>query len=194
MSTLVVPSSLNQLTMVSNINNLNSNLDFIQKQYNISIDVWNIILNHLFKNKLNSSIDWITNPKIHRDIKRCLRGSRIYGNYGRYMLQMLYPLSFNNHFMQIDGKLNSGRINIGSAIINSRKEYGNVKKFWVEYNYETTKDKLINAINLNTNGRKIKKLNSMSKPELFHTLLKLDEFKLEIDVKNSNKYITRYLA
>ena len=96
--------------------------------------------------------------------------------------------------MQIDGKLNSGRINIGSAIIESRKEYGNVIKLWVEYNYETTKDKLINAINLNTNGRKIKKLNSMSKPELFHTLLKLDEFKLEIDVKNSNKYITRYLA
>ena len=156
MSISIAPSSLNQLTMVSNINNLNSNLDFIQKQYNISIDVWNIILNHLFKNKLNSSIDWITNPKIHRDIKRCLRGSRIYGNYGRYMLQMLYPLSFNNHFMQIDGKLNSGRINIGSAIIESRKEYGNVIKLWVEYNYETTKDKLINAINLNTNGRKIK--------------------------------------
>ena len=66
MSTSIAPSSLNQLTMVSNIKNLNSNLDFIQKQYNISIDVWNIILNHLFKNKLNSSIDWITNPKIHR--------------------------------------------------------------------------------------------------------------------------------
>ena len=77
--------------MVSNINNLNSNINYIQKQYNISIDVWNIILKHLIKNKLNSSIDWIKNPKIHRDIKRCLRGNRTNVNYGRYMLQMLYP-------------------------------------------------------------------------------------------------------
>ena len=36
-------------------------------------------------------------------------------------------IKFNNNFMQIDGKLNSGRINIGSAIIKSGKEYGNAK-------------------------------------------------------------------
>lgn len=183
-----------QLTMVSNINNLNSTLDYIQKQYNICIDVWNIILKHLIKNKLNGSIDWIINPKIHRDIKRCMRGTRILpytanGNYGRYMLQMLYPLSFNNNFKNIDIILNSGSINIGGAILNFSDRFR-----FLEYDYDTTKDKLIDAINMNTNGRKIKKLDSMSKPDVFHTLLKLDEFKLEIDVKNSNKYITRYLA
>ena len=43
----------------------------------------------------------------------------------------------------------------------------------------TTQKKLVVAINNNTNGRKIKGLKSMSKPELFRTLMKLPEFSLE---------------
>ena len=179
-----------QLTMVSNINNLNSNLDYIQKKYNISIDVWNNILKHLIKNKLNSSIDWIKNPKIHRDIKRCLRGNRTNVNYGRYMLQMLYPLSFNKQFVKLNEKFDSGRVNIGGLMLNPCKI---TFRFGLDYLYTRTEE-MVDAINMNTNGRKIKKLNSMYRPDIFYTLLKLDEFKLEIDVKNSNKYITRYLA
>jgi hypothetical protein len=38
---------------------------------------------------------------------------------------------------------------------------------------------LVEAINNNTNARKIKGLKSMSKPALFRTLLTLPEFSLE---------------
>ena len=72
-----------------------------------------------------------------------MRGTRVLpypanGNYGRYMLQMLYPLSFNNNFKNIDIILNSGSINIGGAILNFSGRFR-----FLEYDYRKLKEEVI---------------------------------------------------
>ena len=92
------------------------------------------------------------------------------------MLHIIHPNVFQKKFVPIDVEYLS-MLNIGGAgflICGAGSSQGRK----LDFGY-TTQKKLVEAINNNTNARKIKGLKSMSKPALFRTLLTLPEFRLE---------------
>ena len=158
----------------------------------LPFDVKCLIERYLQRGILQQVMLEITDSKMHRNIKRCinhLKRSNPAGypvthpsvkretiNYGRFMLHIIHPNVFQKKFVPIDVEY-LGMLNIGGAgflICGAGSSQGRK----LDFGY-TTQKKLVEAINNNTNARKIKGLKSMSKPALFRTLLTLPEFSLE---------------
>jgi hypothetical protein len=165
----------------------------------LPFDVKCLIERYLQRGILQQVMLEITDSKMHRNIKRCinhLKRSNPAGypvthpsvkretiNYGRFMLHIIHPNVFQKKFVPIDVQY-LRMLKIGGVGFRSGpRQFHNlhwlgVQGLKLDFGY-TTQKQLIEAINNNTNARKIKGLKSMSKPELFSTLLKLPEFSLE---------------
>ena len=146
----------------------------------LPFDVKCLINGYLQRGILQQAMMEITDPKMHRDIKRCIKqlkwNKRDYTNYGRFMLHIIHP-TFCSQFHTIDGHLSRPVVEIGGV---GFKCFYIGRGYSLEFNGTAcTQKKLVKAINNNINGRKIKDLKSKSKPELFTTLLTLPEFRLE---------------
>ena len=160
---------------------VSNQLDLLCWNNGLSFDVKCLINGHLQRGILQQAMMEITDPKMHRDIKRCIKQlkwiDRQFTNYGRFMLHIIYP-TFHSKFHTIDGLLSRPVVEIGGVGFKCR--------WWgrghsLEFNGTAcTQKKLVKAINNNINGRKIKDLKSKSKPELFTTLLTLPEFRLDL--------------
>ena len=147
----------------------------------LPFDVKCLINGYLQRGILQQAMMEITDPKMHRDIKRCIKqlnwSAWANTNYGRFMLHIIHP-TFCSKFHTIDRLLSTRIVKIGGVRF---KSYCVWVGSGLEFGENVTQKKLVKAINNNINGRKIKGLKSKSKPELFTTLLTLPEFSLDLE-------------
>jgi len=168
----------------------------IADKYNISDDVLDIIFKYVCKNNIKSCCNSFTNSNFKRDMKRCMKlyKKEYYGdnpddvyNYGRLMLRILYPKTFNIY---------RGRGNQNLEKIKEKDEYnlGAIKL----YPYPTCHDyrtgitgckckmllnkEFMDELNYNTR---------MYFTETRADIIKVIEHKNELDLAYKNKPITK---
>ena len=144
----------------------------------MSVDVWLMIERYLYENIYKDSLDWVTDKKLHKDIARISKTDTYTirkRNYGRIMLHLLRPTKLVKHFCDIgpDGR----KLFIGGVEFKSCCHYS--RGISLECPFNVYKSELLEAIRTNSKGRRVKGLTSMTKLELCHTLLTLDEFGLK---------------
>ena len=157
---------------------MNKTLKRIQQKYDVSVDVWLMIERYLYENIYKDSLDWVTNQKLHKDIARISKNDSYtirQRNYGRIMLHLLRPLKLYPHFCDIGP--DQRKLFIGGIEFKSCCHFNRIVS--LECPYHVYKSELLEAIRTNSKGRKIKGLSSMTKLELCHTLITLDEFGLK---------------
>ena len=155
----------------------------IQHKYNVSDDVWLMIERYLYENIYQDSLDWVTNKKLHKDIARISKNDSYtirQRNYGRIMLHLLRPLKLYPHFCDIGP--DQRKLFIGGVEFNSNRSFN--RHISLECPYHVYKNELLEAIRTNSKGRKVKGLTNMTKAQLCHTLITLDEFGLEHDERS----------
>jgi hypothetical protein len=173
-------------------------LQRVEQKYDVPQDVWIQIEKKVYENLLKNSMGWVTDAKVHRDIARCLiNGSSGYlphkgTNYGRFMLHILRPRSFSKHFQNIHRNRETQIVIGGVPLEHQYFDYSiQMGSFKLKFDQDSTKDKIVEAIETNTNGRKIKGIRSMNKNQLYKTLMTLDELKLQ--AYKSNDALTWHL-
>ena len=152
---------------------------------NVPHEVWLIVENFIFRNIHKGAMGEMLDPRILAAIYRIDTRPKAYGdrtnlcrhNYGRLALHFLRPRTYMKGFSRIHPQLEN-QVNIGGVGLSSERPHYIYTSHTIGYRHNT-KDTLLKAIEINSNSRKIKGLKSMSKNQLFQTLMKLDEFKLE---------------
>ena len=150
-----------------------------------------LINGYLQRGILQQAMMEITDPKMHRDIKRCIKQLKLYKqkniNYGRFMLHIIHP-TFRSQFHKIDFSLSTRVVEIGGIRFNSIIYSSRIRRHTLEFGEHVTKKKLVEAIEINcglegSDMRLVEQedggLKGMSKKKLFKTLLMLPDFNLD---------------
>ena len=185
---------VNHLTPISKPQTVSRQLDLLCWNNGLPFDVKCLINRYLRRGILRGAMLEITDPKMHRDIRRMLKYdgysvSDININYGRLMLHCIRPTTFENYFYEVDYDHYPNVVGVRmehrpkfTEVYNGVLEI--VPRSGMEYHDTCSKETLVTAIMENTYKRYLKEyLLSMDKDKLFNILKTLPELSIEYETK-----------